>query len=97
MLRRVGAHCHGEDFNTDSGNEHSWRLTQDRRVVCEDVGMQLTGGKQSTEGLMVDVELIMTKHVEETIAKGVAKAIARHGDHGVRCTTFAPNVFCCVL
>ena len=67
MLRRVAAHRHGEDFNADIDNEYSYK----KGVWCAK-----TAWAYWRQALMVE----FVNNREETIAKGVAKAISRHGD-----------------
>ena len=67
MLRRVAAHRHGEDFDADVDNEHSCK----KGVWCA-----RTAWACWRQALMVE----FVNNREETIAKGVAKAISRCGD-----------------
>ena len=67
MLRRVAAHRHGEDFNADIDNEYSYTMG----VWCAK-----TARAYWRQALMVE----SMNNQEETIAIGVAEAIARHGD-----------------
>ena len=73
MLRRVAAHRHGEDSNADIDNEYSYKMG----VWCAK-----TAWAYWRQALLVE----FVNNREETIAKGVAKAISRHGDgvHDVR-------------
>ena len=86
MVRRGTAHRHGEDFNADVVNEYSYKMgVWCAKTVCA----------CWRQALMVE----FVNNQEETIAIGVAKAIARHEDgvHDVRvkdpcrvlCTTTA--------
>ena len=67
MLRRVAAHRHGEDFNADIDNEYSYK----KGVWCARAAWAYW-----RQALMVE----FVNNREETIAKGVAKAISRYGD-----------------
>ena len=73
MLRRDAAHRHGEDFNADIDDEYSYK----KGVWCA-----RTAWAHWRQALMVE----FVNNWEKTIAKGVAKAISRHGDgaHDVR-------------
>ena len=64
MLRRVAAHRHGEDFNADIDHECSHRMA----VWCAK-----TAWAYWRQALMVE----FVNNREQTIAKGVAKAISR--------------------
>ena len=69
ILRRVASHRHGEDFDADVDNENSYKMG----VWCAK-----TAWAHWRQALIMMVKFVNNR--EETIAKGVAKVISRHGN-----------------
>ena len=67
MLRRIAAHRHGDNVNADIDNEYSYMVG----VWCAK-----TAWAYWRQALMVE----FVNNREETIAKGVVKAISLSGD-----------------